>query len=115
VVDEAALRQAVTIEGLSEVVIAADLIDRAPLLIPTESLHSAMRKMVQSRHDELVVVDSEAEDHPVATLGRRDIIGAYDHRIQRTLEDQARADTGWRLPGLERFRGNGRKPKSPRP
>lgn len=103
VVDEAALRQAVTIEGLAEVVVAADLIERAPLLIPTESLHSAMRKMVQSKHDELVVVDAGDEQRPVGTLGRRDLIAAYDHRIQRTLEDQDKETTGWKLPALDKL------------
>lgn len=100
VVDEGALRQALAIEGLSDVVVAADLLERAPLLIPSESLHSAMRKMVQSKHDELVVVDEEEEKRPIASLGRRDLVAAYDHRIQATLEEHARASTGWKVPGL---------------
>ncbi len=103
VVDEDALRQAVAIEGLSDVVVAADLIERAPLLSPMESLHSAMRKMVQSRHDELVVVSDEDASRPIATLGRRDLIGAYDHRIQRTIEDEAHKDPRWKLPTLPKL------------
>lgn len=113
VVDENAMRQALTIEGLSELVVAADIIEPAPLLTPDESLHSAMRKMVQSKHDELVVVSVEDESVPVATLARRDLIAAYDRRIQQTLAEQNDAGQRWKLPNLERL-GVGRKSK-PRP
>lgn len=100
VVDEDALRQALTIDGLSDVVLAADLVDPAPLLTPDESLHSAMRKMVQSRHDELVVVSDLEDPRPYGTLARRDLIAAYDGRIQRTLEEQTEESTGWKMPAF---------------
>ncbi|MCA9554339.1 MAG: chloride channel protein [Myxococcales bacterium] len=111
VVGEDALRQALTIDGLADVVVAADLIERAPTLIPTESLHSAMRKMVQGKRDELVVVSDEDETMPMATLSRRDLIAAYDTRIQKTLEE-VEPTQGWNimaLPNLVRRAGRGRR------
>lgn len=88
VIDEKALRQAVATQGLADVVVAADLIERAPTLTPEESLHSAMHKMVQSTHDELVVVASKDHKKAIGTLSRRDLIAAYDHQIQRNLAEQ---------------------------
>ena len=65
-------------------VVAADLIGPSPTLVKSETLQSAMHKMVTSKRDELVVV---AEDDPkklVGTLSRRDLIAAYDHQIDPT-------------------------------
>ncbi len=108
VVDEDALRQALTMDGLSDVVLAADLIDRTPLLTADESLHSAMRKMVQSRHDELIVVLDLEDPRPYGTLARRDLIAAYDDRIQRTMEEQTQESTGWKMPAFTK-RGRSKK------
>ncbi len=103
VIDEDGLRQALTTEGLRDVVVAADLIETTPLLVKDESLHSAMRKMVQSKHDELVVVDDD-EKRPVAMLGRRDIIAAYDERVQQAIEDHEKTSEGWQHALIDRAR-----------
>jgi CBS domain-containing protein len=41
-----------------------------------------MHKMVESNHDELVVVAEDDADRVVGTLSRRDLINAYDYRIR---------------------------------
>ena len=87
VVDERALREAVATEDLEAVVVAADLIEPAPRLVMSETLQSAMHKMVTSKHDELVVVDEREKAWVVGTLSRRDLIAAYDHRIDPDLVD----------------------------
>lgn len=103
VVDERALRQAIGTEGLSGFVVAADLIERAPLLTPEDSLHSAMHEMVTSHNDELVVVSPDDKREVVGSLSRRDLIAAYDHQIQKDLEEQA-SQRRWQFPKLPKRR-----------
>ncbi|MEM7678036.1 MAG: chloride channel protein, partial [Myxococcota bacterium] len=87
VVDERALREAIGTEGLAPVVVASDLIAPAPRLVMSESLQSAMHKMVTSKHDELVVVDERERVWVEGTLSRRDLIAAYDHQIDPDLAE----------------------------
>ncbi|MEL7369232.1 MAG: CBS domain-containing protein, partial [Myxococcota bacterium] len=87
VVDERALREAIGTEGLTQVVVAADLIAPAPRLVMSETLQSAMHKMVTSKHDELVVVDERERTWVEGTLSRRDLIAAYDHQIDPDLAE----------------------------
>ena len=103
VVNDQTLRQAIGTEALlTEFVVAADLVERAPTLRFGETLHSAMRKMVSSRHDELVVVDEHDERKPMGTLSRRDLISTYDKYIQLDRRERT-DDTAW--PGmLRRFK-----------
>ncbi len=91
IVDDRAMRETIGTEGLVPLIVAQDLAEKAPLLHPSESLDSAMRKMVSSRHDELVVVDDTDERRIVGTLSRRDLIATYDARIQ---DDLAARETG---------------------
>jgi predicted transcriptional regulator len=57
------------------------------MLRPSERLHSAVRKMVSSGHDELVVVEDDDPNAVVGTLSRRDLVAAYDIRIQLALQE----------------------------
>ena len=92
VVDDQALRLAVVDDAVRDVLVAADLVEPTPLLIPGESLHSAMRKMVASGRDELVVVD-EADPRRVAgMLSRRDLVATYDHQVK--LDQELRETCG---------------------
>jgi chloride channel protein, CIC family len=95
VVDDRVLRQYLANEGIQEFLVAQDFIERAPLLSPAESLHSAMHKMVTSHHDELVVVEDGNSRQVIGTLSRRDLIAAYDHQIHRDIHDH---DLGRALP-----------------
>jgi CIC family chloride channel protein len=76
------LRHVLAAETINDALTARDLMKSAPLLTPSESLHSAMHKMVESNQDELVVVAEDDPDRIVGTLSRRDLIAAYDHRIR---------------------------------
>lgn len=89
VVDDKALRLAVCNDDFRDVLVAADIVEPAPLLHPTESLHSAMRKMVSSGRDELVVVDAIERDKVVGMLSRRDLVLAYDQQIKVDQEQRA--------------------------
>ncbi|MGD8318563.1 MAG: chloride channel protein [Myxococcales bacterium] len=76
------LRHVLAAETVDNALTARDLVRSAPLLTPTESLHSAMHKMVEANQDELVVVADDDPDQIVGTLSRGDLIAAYDHRIR---------------------------------
>ncbi|MGF1510990.1 MAG: chloride channel protein [Myxococcota bacterium] len=86
VVDDAALRQAVAMEGMKSLIVAHDLTETAPTLSEDDSLHEAMNKMVTSGHDELVVVDRTGS-RPVGALSRRVLVAAYDHHMTDALKD----------------------------
>ena len=72
---------------------------RAPLLDDLEDF--------DARSDLLVVVDDADETRPIGTMSRRDLIAAYDFRVQQNLEDGGSTNPGWEIPMLERlpFRG----------
>jgi CBS domain-containing protein len=93
VVDDRALRLAVCDDAVREVLVAADLVEAAPLLVSSESLHSAMDKMVSSGREELVVVDAADQRRVVGMLSRRDLVAAYDHQIRRDEELRERSDS----------------------
>jgi len=82
VVKDFDLRHVLAAETINDALNAGDLMKSAPSLTPSESLHSAMHKMVESNHDELVVVAEDDADRVVGTLSRRDLINAYDYRIR---------------------------------
>jgi CBS domain-containing protein len=89
VVDDRALRQAASSDAfMHQAVVAADLVEDAPLLTPNETLHSAMRKMVVSGHAELVVVAESDVNKVVGALSRRDLIHSYDQHVQRHRGDE---------------------------
>ncbi|MEL6188313.1 MAG: chloride channel protein, partial [Myxococcota bacterium] len=96
VVDDQALRLAICDDAVRDVLVAADLVETAPSLFPSESLHSAMHKMVSSGHDELVVIDENDEERAVGMLSRRDLVATYDHQIQKDQDLRDRThETAW--------------------
>lgn len=113
VVDDQALRQAVCDDAIRDVLVAMDLIEPAPRLRPTETLHSAMHKMVTSGRDELVVVAGDDKSQLLGTLSRRDLIAAYDHQIRKDqdIRDQKQA-LHWSFIRKQGFR---KKKSSPSP
>ena len=86
VIDDQALRQALCDDAVREVLVAADLVEAAPTLVESESLHSAMHKMVTSGHEELAVVSVDDPQRLVGMLSRRNLVSMYDHQI---CKDQA--------------------------
>jgi CIC family chloride channel protein len=99
VVDDRALRHVMREEALANVVIAADLLEAAPTLTPSESLQSAMQKMIASGHQELVVVADDDGNAIVGSLLRQDLVAAYDRRMRGEHPDgvppSARSNPGW--------------------
>lgn len=92
VIDDGALRMAVTMQGqgMEDIIVAHDLIERAPSLFESDSLHAAMHKMVTSGRDELVVVDPKDPTHVLGALSRRDLVSAYDLEMRRDLDERVR-------------------------
>lgn len=72
--------------------VAADVMASAtPCIVPSESLYSAMHKMVANKIEELVVVDEADRARVIGTLSRSDLIATYDHQVQH-LKDISKAD-----------------------
>jgi CIC family chloride channel protein len=81
-VDAKGLRHAVRDAGaIAHVVVAADLLETTPTLKPTDTLHAAMRKLIASDQEELVVLDRDGR-RLVGILGRVDLIAAYDLKMR---------------------------------
>ena len=93
VIDDGALRLAVTMhgQGMEDIIVAHDLIERAPKLFATDSLHAAMHAMVTSGRDELVVVDEKDPSRAIGALSRRDLVSAYDLEMRRDLDERGRS------------------------
>ncbi len=88
VIDDGALRMAVTMQGqgMEDIIVAHDLIERAPVIRRADSLLYAMHQMVTSGREELVVVDDDDAGKAVAALSRRDLVSAYDIEVHRDVE-----------------------------
>lgn len=111
VIDDGALRMAVTMkgQGMEDIIVAHDLIERAPALYEADSLQIAMHRMVTSGRDELVVVSVEDPTQVIGSLSRRDLVSAYDLEMRRDLDERVRV-TGdrvvWGVPFAERELGS---------
>ena len=92
VIDDGALRLAVTMhgQGMEDIIVAHDLIERAPKLLASDSLHAAMHAMVTSGREELVVVDARDPTKAIGALSRRDLVSAYDLEMRRDLDERVR-------------------------
>lgn len=85
IIDDRVLRQAVHAEdGLAPLLIAADIMEKAPVVFLDETLDTAVHKMVMSRHDELAVVARNEPTRVVGTVSRRDLIAAYDAQVHQS-------------------------------
>jgi len=81
VIETRDVRRVMCQPGFEAIVIASDLEIPATTLTAEDTLLTAISRMVASRSDELVVV---AEDDPhkiTGTIGRGDIIAAYDRQL----------------------------------
>ena len=88
VVAASALRQAVAaLDLLAGAVVAADLVEPSPTIVPSDSLQTAMHKMVAEGFEELPVVSEEEPGKVLAMLSRRVLVAAYDQHIQTYLRD----------------------------
>jgi len=85
VINTREIRRIVGETGLDEILIARDLAVPATTLMPADSLLTAIRRLVASQLDGLIVVDDHDARHIVATLTRADIMTAYDRRLAKTL------------------------------
>lgn len=95
-----ALRQAIaSLDALAGAVVASDLAEPVPTLCPSETLQSAMHKMVVQAHKELPVVSEHDPGEVVAMLSRRMLVATYDHHIQAYLSDSEPAATSARRAG----------------
>ena len=78
VIDTRDLRRIIGAAGLDDLVIAADIAVPAAALTLGDSLLTAIRRMVTTHHDELVVVDERDPRKVIGTLGRTDVVATYD-------------------------------------
>jgi len=80
------LRQAMLDRGaLAGVVLAADLAAPTEVVLPSDSLADALRKMNARAIDVIPVVMSEAHPRIVGVLSRADVLGAYERELMQEV------------------------------
>lgn len=80
------LRQAMLDRGaLAGVVLAADLAAPTEIVLPSDSLADALRKMNARAIDVIPVVMSEAHPRIVGVLSRADVLGAYERELMQEV------------------------------
>ena len=80
------LRQAMLDRGvLAGVVLAADLAAPTEIVLPSDSLADALRKMNARAIDVIPVVMSEAHPRIVGMLSRADVLGAYERELMHEV------------------------------
>lgn len=75
------VRNVITEMQMADLVIARDFAAPAQTLTPNESLLTAVNHIVRTESDELVVVDGDGSGRVLGTLGRGDIVAAYNRQI----------------------------------
>jgi len=66
-------------------VVARDLLaKRFATVSPDEDLSSALRKFLETMHDELVVVEPAGSTHVIGVLRRHDVIASYYERMHHS-------------------------------
>ncbi|QQR89535.1 MAG: CBS domain-containing protein [Myxococcales bacterium] len=83
IIDNRRVRHAIAMASDKERdrVVASDLMSSAPLLNINETLYSAMRKIVESKRDQLVVVEDGDRTKIRGAISRRDLVAAYDRAV----------------------------------
>ncbi|MGH7647430.1 MAG: CBS domain-containing protein, partial [Gemmatimonadaceae bacterium] len=80
------LRQAMLDRGaLAGVVLAADLAAPTEIVVPSDSLADALRKMNARAIDVIPVVMSESHPRIVGVLSRADVLGAYERELMQEV------------------------------
>jgi CIC family chloride channel protein len=80
-IDTRDLRRIIGETGLDDLVLAQDIEMPATTVTRADSLLTAMRRMIVSHNDELVVVDEHDPRKVIGTLSRADIVAAYDRSM----------------------------------
>jgi CIC family chloride channel protein len=81
VIDTRNLRELIGETGLSDLVIADDIAVPAVTIRARDSLSTAIRRMVVSRHEELVVVDEQEPQKIAGMVAYANIMAAYDRHL----------------------------------
>lgn len=80
------LRQVMLDRGeLAGVVVAGDLAEPTEVVLPTDSLAEALRKMNARAMDVIPVVQSESHPKLVGILSRADVLGAYERELMQEV------------------------------
>lgn len=85
VIDTRDLRRVIGEVGLEEIIIARDVELPPVVLQATDTLLTAIRRMVASNHNELVVVDAEDRRKVIGTLSRADVVAEYERQLQADI------------------------------
>jgi CIC family chloride channel protein len=81
VIDTRNLRELIGETGLSDLVIAVDIAVPAVTIRARDSLSTAIRRMVVSRHEELVVVEEQEPQKVAGMVAYANIMAAYDRYL----------------------------------
>jgi CIC family chloride channel protein len=80
-VDGRLIRSVIGESEISNLVLAAEIAQPAVTIVPTDSLSTAVHKLVAGRYTELIVVEEDDPAKVLAILSRNDIITAYNQEI----------------------------------
>jgi CBS domain. len=65
--------------------VAADIAEPTEVVVPTDSLRDALRKMNTRAIDVIPVVESEANPKLVGLLSRADVLSAYERELMQEV------------------------------
>jgi CIC family chloride channel protein len=86
VITYADLRQAMLDRGeLAPLLVAADIAEPTEVVVPTDSLRDALRKMNTRAIDVIPVVEDEANPKLVGLLSRADVLSAYERELMQEV------------------------------
>ncbi len=86
VITYAELREAMLDRGeLAPLLMAADIAEPTEVVLPTESLRDALRKMNTRALDVIPVVESETTPRLVGILSRADVLSAYERELMQEV------------------------------
>ena len=86
VITYAELREAMLDRGeLAPLLVAADIAEPTEVVLPSDSLRDALRKMNMRALDVIPVVESEAHPRVVGVLSRADVLSAYERELMQEV------------------------------
>ena len=86
VITYAELREAMLDRGeLAPLLVAADIAEPTEVVLPSDSLRDALRKMNTRALDVIPVVESEADPRLVGVLSRADVLSAYERELMQEV------------------------------
>jgi CIC family chloride channel protein len=75
-------------EKVSSFLIARDLMNKPTCVKPSESLKSALKKLINFNYGEIPVVDIRNERHILGILSHEDVVATYNKQIARRKQQQ---------------------------